>query len=133
MRPAIARAPIGGRRSAAIVDGRRVSPVHTTSVFTSGSCGKGLTPGCGMPRSIAYDSSSAAKPKRMARGSRRMRSSACTALRMPPSAASALSAPSRTMPASSRSARYRFDLPLPLAPVTTVSRSKGTTRWASDR
>ena len=52
---------------------------------------------------------------------------------MPPSAASARTAPPRAVAASSRSTRYRPDLPEPLAPVTTVSRPSGTTRSRSDR
>ena len=51
----------------------------------------------------------------------------------PPSLASAATAPSRAASASSRSDRYRLDLPLPLAPVITVSRSSGSTSRCSDR
>ena len=50
-----------------------------------------------------------------------------------PSRASAATAPLRAASASSRSARYRLDLPVPLAPVTTVSGAKGTTRCRSER
>ena len=41
--------------------------------------------------------------------------------------------PLRPAPGSSRSARYRLDLPTPLAPVTTVSGASVTTRRRSER
>jgi len=37
------------------------------------------------------------------------------------------------MSAKSRIARYTLDLPLPLGPVTTVSRPSGTVSWRSER
>ena len=44
-----------------------------------------------------------------------------------------LGAPSHAAAPSSRSDRYRLDLPLPLAPVTTVSGERGTTRLRRER
>jgi hypothetical protein len=51
----------------------------------------------------------------------------------PPSRASAATAPLREASASSRSARYRLDFPLPFGPVTTFRSVSGTTSRRSDR
>jgi hypothetical protein len=51
----------------------------------------------------------------------------------PPSRTSDRITPPFAMSASSRIARYTLDLPLPLAPVTSVSRPSGTVSWRSDR
>ncbi len=51
----------------------------------------------------------------------------------PPSRASAATAPFRPASASNRSARYRLDFPVPLTPVTTVSRDNGSTRSRNER
>lgn len=51
----------------------------------------------------------------------------------PPSAASALTTPPRAVSASRRKALYRLDLPLPLAPVITLSRPSGITSWLIER
>jgi hypothetical protein len=51
----------------------------------------------------------------------------------PPSRASAATAPFRDASASSLSARYRLDLPVPFAPVTTFSRPKGMTSRRNER
>ncbi len=51
----------------------------------------------------------------------------------PPSRASAATAPFRDDSANSRNALYRLDFPLPLAPVTTLSRSSEITTRRNDR
>jgi hypothetical protein len=51
----------------------------------------------------------------------------------PPSRASAATAPLRAASASSRSARYKLDFPLPFGPVTTFSRLTASTSRRSDR
>ena len=50
-----------------------------------------------------------------------------------PSAARAEAAPFPAVRASSRTARYRLDFPVPLPPVTTVSAPRGSTRERRDR
>jgi hypothetical protein len=51
----------------------------------------------------------------------------------PPSRTSERITPPLAISARSRIARYTLDLPLPLAPVTTVRRPSGTVSWRSER
>ena len=51
----------------------------------------------------------------------------------PPSRASEATAPPCATSASSRSARYTLDLPLPLGPVTMFSGASGSTTSRSER
>jgi hypothetical protein len=51
----------------------------------------------------------------------------------PPSRANAATAPFRDASASNLNARYKLDFPVPLAPVTTLSRPNGITSRRKDR
>ena len=97
----------------------------------------------------AYPKSSLLNPSRSAAGS--VRTAPCTGYlpsrtarpifsgpahsvaSSPPSRANAATAPLREASASSRSARYRLDFPLPFGPVTTFKSVSGTTSRHSDR
>src|ERR1700733_11748825 len=133
------------------VEGRRSSPCQTHSVLISGSSRNAVPePALGRPRSIVYPYSSPANPSLRPTGTPRRfvpcvgkprrlallepaSGPAHSVEANPPSRASAATAPLREVSANSRNARYRLDFPEPFAPVTTLTRSRGTTSWRIDR